>query len=380
MPARRSGPEIAPASRPLSPLVRRRAFVRFTFAAGAWLTFVGLAPAGDGPEGADESAVTERSAGYRASVGATVDATADPAAVGAAVNGGVVPDGRPEVGAWAADYETALVTAAATGRPVALHFFAEWCRPCQRMEADVLDAPAVLARLGGTGVVAVRVDVDEREDLAEEYGVTALPADVFLNADGSVLTRAIGPTDVAGYAGRLARVAEHLPAGDAADDLECPRCEPGDPMELLEEWARRRGPGGIELGLKGYCPVTLVDGRVWEKGAAKFAWSVDGVTYRLKDAAALAKFRAEPGRYAPQLSGFDPHLLSTTARAVPGRAAFAAFYQDRIYLHATEASRRAFIADPAGHELPDRIFPAAADVASRDAGEGDGAVDEMIGS
>jgi len=322
----------------------------------------------------------ERSSNYRPDLSGApvVESETSTATVGEQIAKTAAPDGKPEVGRWIEDVETAQVTAAATGRPVVLHFFAEWCRPCQQMERDVLDQPVVLKELGGDGVIGVRVDVDEHEDLAEKYGVSALPADVFLQADGTVLTRAIGPTDTAGYAGRLSRVAAHLPAEDAADLLDCPKCEPGDPVELLEEWARRRGPGHIEVGLKGYCPVSLVDGKVWEKGEAKFAWSVGGVTYRLKDAAALARFRAEPNKYAPQLSGYDPHLLSTTARAVPGRAAFAAFYEGKLYLHATEASRKAFIADPAGHALPQRIYPSAADVAK--AAEAAAGEDEMVGS
>ena len=363
---------------------RRPPVGRALTAASTWLALTGLACGGDGgvtnggvTGGGHETGMTERTAGYRPSVGATADAAAaDPAAVGAALAAADRPDGTPEVGEWAPDYETAKVTAAATGRPVVLHFFATWCGPCQTMEEKVLEKPAVLARLGGAGVVGVRVDIDEREDLAEEYGVTALPADVFLNADGSVLTRAVGPADAAGFAGRLARVAAHRPAENAADHLECPPCDPEDPEEALEKLARHRCPGSAELGLKGYCPVSLVDGKLWQKGAAKFAWSVGGVTYRLKDAAALAKFRADPLRYAPQLSGYDPHLLSTTARAVAGRAAFASFYEGRLYLHATEASRRAFVADPAGCELPERVFPAA--VASRTAAKS--ADDEMMGS
>jgi thiol-disulfide isomerase/thioredoxin/YHS domain-containing protein len=334
-----------PFPRPADVLVSRTAWLGATLL--VIVNLMGSATGGEPP--------VERTTGFRPSTSAGTSASASASVT--------VPDGKPEAGRWAEDVETARVTAAATGRPVVLHFFAEWCGPCQTMEKNVLDRPEVLAELGGDGVIAVRVDVDAHEDLAEQYGVGALPTDVFLKSDGTVLTRAVGPTDAAGYAGRLARVADHLPSEDAANLLECPKCEPGDPVELLEEWARRRGPGCIELGLRGYCPVSLVDDRLWEKGEAKFAWSVGGVTYRLKDANALAKFRAEPTRYAPQLSGYDPHLLSTTARAVPGRAAFAAFYDGHLYLHATEASRRAFIADPAGHRLPQRIYPSAADVA-----------------
>ena len=288
------------------------------------------------------------------------------------------PDGTPEAGAWAADYETALVTAAATGRPVVVHLYAEWCGPCAEMEEHVLDAAPVLAELGGEGVVGVRVDVDDREDLGEKYAVTALPMDVFLTPEGEVLTTAVGPADAAGYAGRLGRVAAHVAPVPAEGEVACDTCETDDPRELLAGLAKDRAaddPAVDGIGLKGYSPVSLIDGKVWVKGSAAFSWYADGVTYHLADAEELSKFRADPAKYAPQLSGFDPHLLSTTGRAVPGRPQFGAFYEDRLYLHATDANRRAFIADPAGHKLPARVFAPVTEVAAKAPAAG-----EMVGS
>ena len=335
------------------PLARRM------LAVGTWLVFAGVACGADGGDGAN---------------GGTAPAPA--AADGAVRDAAPQPDGTPEVGAWAADYETALVTAAATGRPVVVHLYAEWCGPCAKMEANVLDEAPVLDKLGGEGVVGVRVDVDEREDLSEKYGVTALPMDVFLTPAGEVLTTAVGPADAADYAGRLGRVAAHVAPQPAGGAEACGHCETDDPRELLRDLAVAREPDAGGPGLMGFSPVALVEGKVWVKGSPTFAWYCDGVTYHLSSAEELSKFRANPAKYAPQLSGFDPHLLSTTGRAVPGEAEFGAFYQGELYLHATDANRRAFMADPAGHELPRRVFPPATDVAARGAGADDG----MMGS
>ena len=344
---------------------------RGVLAAATWLAFAGVALGNGGGGGSVAEPAAERTAGFGPS-------DALPAGGETALAPVPQPDGTPEAGAWAADYETALVTAAATGRPVVVHLYATWCGPCAEMEEHVLDAAPVLAELGGEGVVGVRVDVDRREDLGEKYGVTALPMDVFLTPAGEVLTTAVGPADAAGYAGRLGRIAAHVAPVPAEGAAACDTCDADDPRELLADLAKGRAaddPDAEGVGLKGYSPVSLIEGKVWVKGSAAFSWYADGVTYHLADAEELSKFRADPAKYAPQLSGFDPHLLSTTGRAVPGRPQYGAFYEGKLFLHATDANRRAFIADPAGHKLPARVFAPVTEVAAKAPAGG-----EMLGS
>lgn len=55
--------------------------------------------------------------------------------------------------------------------PVLVDFFAEWCGPC-KMQAPVLEE---LANAWENKVKIVKVDVDQNNDLAGQYGVMSIP-------------------------------------------------------------------------------------------------------------------------------------------------------------------------------------------------------------
>jgi cytochrome c-type biogenesis protein len=71
--------------------------------------------------------------------------------------------------------------------PVIVDFWAEWCGPC-KMLSPVLDEIAAEK----AGVVKVcKVNVDEAPELAQQYGISSIPA-VFLIRNGNISARAIG--------------------------------------------------------------------------------------------------------------------------------------------------------------------------------------------
>ena len=69
---------------------------------------------------------------------------------------------------------------------VLLDFFATWCGPC-KMLSPLIDQIAE----ENPDLVVGKVDVDEEEDLAAEYGVMSVPTLVVLK-DGKEVNKSIG--------------------------------------------------------------------------------------------------------------------------------------------------------------------------------------------
>nr|WP_267491238.1 thioredoxin family protein [Halapricum desulfuricans] len=90
------------------------------------------------------------------------------------------------------EYENAYPnTSATTGRHMTItlmDFMADWCGPCKTQEPILEDIEEDYP-----DVEFERIDVDERQDVANEYQVRSLPTLIVENDDG-VVERFIGVT------------------------------------------------------------------------------------------------------------------------------------------------------------------------------------------
>lgn len=83
------------------------------------------------------------------------------------------------------NYESTL----ASGKPVVIDFWAEWCGPC-RMIAPFIEE---LAGEYADRVVIGKCDVESNDDLVAQYRVRNIPTVLFIK-DGQVVDKVVGAT------------------------------------------------------------------------------------------------------------------------------------------------------------------------------------------
>lgn len=83
---------------------------------------------------------------------------------------------------WVLDPDEAFRRSEATGKPVVVDVFADWCQPCHEMERTTWADPRVVAALDG--FVALKLDSDRYESLSDRYRVDTLPTTLVLDSDG----------------------------------------------------------------------------------------------------------------------------------------------------------------------------------------------------
>lgn len=245
--------------------------------------------------------------------------------------------------AWTKDYETALSESQRLKRPLLLHFHADWCVPCRRMDRDVLNSPELVAQLKQS-FVGVKVDADKHPELLKKYGVRSLPSDVVVSPDGKILIQTQGYQDKGNYVARLDRLRQRLGPQVGTE-------EPGEKSEgtlvkrdqTLEE---PLPPANPFPGLDGYSPVSLYTWREWRKGKPEFTAYHKGVAYQLVTQAELDEFNANPDQFVPKLLGCDPVILQRTDRAVPGSTKFGAYFDGALYLFQSVETRDEFKKSP----------------------------------
>lgn len=245
---------------------------------------------------------------------------------------------------WHTDLAAARREAEKLNRPLLCHFGAVWCAPCQKMERTVFNQRAVIDQLKASAV-CVKIDVDQHPELAQRFGVERFPTDVFLEPSGQRLMESTGyqtPEEYRALVDRASRRYAVLLASRQTKPSAPITASPdqgGSSTQVVKQAA-------VTPMLEGYCPVTLQRKKTWTKGKPEFQAEHKGQAYQFVSAAARQEFLQSPEKYVPQFLGCDPVLIFTADRAVPGSIEWGAYYDQQLFLFASEENRRTFKTTP----------------------------------
>ncbi|MBS0265178.1 MAG: thioredoxin family protein [Planctomycetes bacterium] len=287
---------------------------------------------------------------------------------------------------WGHDFTAAEAEAAASGRPLVIHFHAKWCGPCKAMERDLLHTQAILKELDAK-YVAVKVDTDKYPNLVQRFGIKGMPTDIVLSPEGKTLARTEGydASTKAKYQQSIAKFGASVPKSAPASkepkreiaSASVPAAtervpvpadklvpQPSEPRkvdvpresvptattddEIEEEpvvMPKQSAPV-VDVAMDGYCPVTLRTSRTWKAGSKEFSLTHDGQVYYFTSSDKLAEFRANPDKFAPKVLGCDPVKLAESDLVVRGSTKFGAYYDGALYLFETNESRTKFKKTP----------------------------------
>ena len=101
-------------------------------------------------------------------------------------------------------------------------------------------------------------------------------------------------------------------------------------------------PENPQMGIDGYCTVTLSEQSRWQLGDARWGAIHRGRTYLFIGQAEQQRFLSNPDFYAPMLSGHDPVLYIEQGKLVAGFRQHGIFFRQQIYLFSSEDTLRRF--------------------------------------
>lgn len=243
---------------------------------------------------------------------------------------------------WLTSYAEASAMASRHKLPLLLHFDAPWCGACRQMEQAVLNQSRVTALLG-TKVIGVRLNADYNKDLIAEFGISTLPTEVVVLADGSRGSRYLGATSLNSYVSRLNSISGSNSAVVAKSETKVAAKSPE--TQNLRSCLIVKHDGKM-VGLGGFSPIALKSNRKWTRGSEAFVAEHEGVCYYFSSTSEVDRFKAGPAYYIPQLHGCDLVELSRENRALPGAIEYGAFYNNKVFFFASLENRTRFEANP----------------------------------
>ncbi len=262
---------------------------------------------------------------------------------------------------WYSSFEKAELQSKDRGVPIVIHFHAPWCGPCRTMDSEVLETAEVRAALRG-GIVGVKVNADDRQDLVIRFGVATLPTDVVVSPDGLILSKTAGSPGRTAYVARLAQfsVAKNASATKTTIDVAATSnrvvvagntvaASAATVHVTVRAEARTkalRQESEYHFGLHGFSPVSLTESETWRVGDSQYRYEFQGVSYQLASEEEFNRFRASPEKFVPALHGCDPVALVNDQVVQAGHIELGVTWRSKVYFFYSKETRDEFLSNP----------------------------------
>lgn len=108
--------------------------------------------------------------------------------------------------------------------------------------------------------------------------------------------------------------------------------------------------------MNGFCPVTILNSKKWEKGDQSIKSVYDNRIYYFVNSDAKKTFDANPPKYVPSLGGDCIVCLINVGKRIPGSVYFSVRHKNRLYLFPQDEAKKVFKDDPEKYEDGDLAF------------------------
>lgn len=251
---------------------------------------------------------------------------------------------------WMTDFQAALKKAKETNRLLLIHFYFDACGPCQKMEREVLSTRA-MAEVVGRKYIAVKINNDRHPEIAQHFNVSGFPTDIVMTPDHKIVLRESGFKAPGVYFTGLNRLSQKYPLGPPI-----PAAGQSSPEEKQQVRKPKTEIAG-DVGLNGFCPVTLRHRKKWQLGEPELSSTYQGVEYLFASREALDLFRRSPDDYVPEFKGNDPVIAIKGKAQVKGSTKYAALSEGQLYLFLIPETRRSFELDPSRYTNRRQAMP-----------------------
>lgn len=146
---------------------------------------------------------------------------------------------------WERSYAAALAQSQATGKPLCIDFYTDWCGWCKKLDADVY--PNAQVQTLARRFVMLKLDAErEGAPQARSFGVTGFPTVVFVAPQGQRLTTIGGYVPADQFAATMQSVIKAVPARAGRGAAPAASAYARQ-QALLRRASSQKNPGGAYL-------------------------------------------------------------------------------------------------------------------------------------